>query len=60
MRKPILEIVDYYCGCPPQSALILGLIEGFEMACNIIVKGTGVKRIRVFYDKGEESEIDSG
>jgi len=27
------EIVDYYCGCPPQSALILTLILGFEMAC---------------------------
>jgi hypothetical protein len=27
------EIVDYYCGCPPQSALILTLIVGFEMAC---------------------------
>jgi len=30
------EIVDYYCGCPPQSALILTLIVGFEMACNIM------------------------
>ena len=28
------EIVYYYCGCPPQSALILTLIEGFEMASN--------------------------
>ena len=37
-RRPILEIVDYYCGCPPQSALILNLIEGFEMACNINVE----------------------
>ena len=27
------EIVDYYCGCPPQSVLILTLIVGFEMAC---------------------------
>jgi hypothetical protein len=27
------EIVDYYCGWPPQSALILTLTEGFEMAC---------------------------
>ena len=36
-RKSILEIVDYYCGCPPQSALILTLIVGFEMACSVIL-----------------------
>jgi hypothetical protein len=29
------EIVDYYCGCPFQSALILHLTEGFEVACRI-------------------------
>ena len=34
-RKPILEIAYYYCGCPPRSALILNLSEGFEMACSI-------------------------
>ena len=28
----ILEIAYYYCGCPPRSALILDLIEGFEIA----------------------------
>ena len=26
------EIDYYYCGCPPRSALILTLIEGFELA----------------------------
>ena len=26
------EIVYYYCGCPPRSALILTMIEGFEIA----------------------------
>jgi hypothetical protein len=35
-RSPILEIVDYYCGCLPRSALIFNLIEGFEMACRSI------------------------
>jgi len=34
-RRPILEIAYYYCGCPPRSALILNLIEGFEMACSL-------------------------
>ena len=35
MRRPILKIADYYCGCPPRSALILDPIEGFEMACSL-------------------------
>jgi len=34
-RKPILEIAYYYCGCPPRSALILNLIEGFEKASQL-------------------------
>ena len=36
-RGPILEIVDYYCGCPPLSALISNLIEGFEIDSRLIV-----------------------
>jgi len=33
-RWPILDIPPWrdYSGCPPQSALILNLIEGFEIA----------------------------
>ena len=31
LRRPILEIYNrYYCGWPPQSALILNPIEGLE------------------------------
>jgi hypothetical protein len=44
-RSPILEIVDYYCGCPPRSALIFNLIEGFEMAC----KQTDPKNVVLYF-----------
>ena len=32
------EIAYYSCGCPPRSALILTLVEGFEMACRLALK----------------------
>ena len=39
-RRPILEIAYYYCGCTPRPALILNLIEGFEMASNNVLSLT--------------------